>query len=140
MRRRFDELTVGERHTLSSDAVTTRQLVMYAGASGDFNRIHFDQAYAQEAGLGGVIAHGMLTMAIAGRSACALGGPGAFVRDIEGRFLNPVRPGDVVVMTVEVTAKEMRAGVPCCDLAIVGEVEGRRVFQGTATLAFPLPR
>lgn len=134
---RFDELAVGDRDTLASDPITTRQLVMYAGASGDFNRIHYDQAYAQEAGLGGVIAHGMLTMAIAGRSVCAFGGPGAFVRDIEGRFLNPVRPGDVVVMSVEVTAKGMREGAPCCDVAIVGEADRRRVFQGTATLAFP---
>lgn len=136
MQRRFDELAVGDRDTLSSDPVTTRQLVMYAGASGDFNRIHYDDAYAREAGLGGVIAHGMLTMGIAGRSASAFGGPGAFVRDIEGRFLNPVRPGDVVVMTVEVVAKETRQGVPCCDLAVRGEVERRLVFQGNATLAF----
>ncbi|GLI22556.1 acyl dehydratase [Xanthobacter flavus] len=136
MQSRFDELAVGDRYTLSSDAVTTRQLVMYAGASGDFNRIHYDQAYAQEAGLSGVIAHGMLTMAIAGRSACAFGGPGVFVRDIEGRFLNPVRPGDVVVMTVEVVAKMTGQGGSCCDLALKGEVEGRLVFQGRATLTF----
>lgn len=132
--RAFDEVEVGERYVLSSAPITTCQLVMYAGASGDFNRIHYDHAYALEAGLGGVIAHGMLTMGIAARCAGDFGGPGSFVRDVSGRFLSPVRPGDVVRMNAQVVAKAVRQGMPCCDLAIDGDVEGRQAFQGTATV------
>lgn len=131
----FAEVAVGDRYVLSSAPITTRQLVMYAGASGDFNRIHYDHAYAVEAGLGGVIAHGLLTMAIAGRCASDFGGQGAFVRDVSGRFLSPVRPGDVVRMSAEVLAKELRDGARCCDIAIDGDVDGRPVFQGAATVA-----
>ena len=51
---------VGDRSSYTTEPVTTRQIVMYAGASGDFNPIHYDQSFAESAGLGGVIAHGML--------------------------------------------------------------------------------
>ncbi|WP_408904205.1 MaoC/PaaZ C-terminal domain-containing protein [Pararoseomonas sp. SCSIO 73927] len=61
---------VGDVHRFQRGPVTTTQLVMYAGASGDFNRIHFDLPYAQEAGLSAVLAHGMLTMGIS--VGCAL--------------------------------------------------------------------
>ncbi len=132
--RAFDEVRVGELFELLCAPVTTRQLVMYAGASGDFNRIHYDQDFAREAGLGGVIAHGMLTMGLAGRCVAAWGGPGAVVRDISGRFLTPVRPGDAVRMGAEVTAKAVRDGAPCCDLALTGRVGETRVFQGAATV------
>ncbi|MEP9350676.1 MaoC family dehydratase [Xanthobacter sp. KR7-225] len=135
-RRVFADVAVGEWYELSSAPITTRQLVMYAGASGDFNRIHYDQAYAAEAGLGGVIAHGMLTMGIAARCACEFGGAGAFVRDISGRFLTPVRPGEVVRMRAQVLAKAVRESKGCCDIAINGDVDGRQVFQGAATVAF----
>lgn len=97
---------VGDRFTLVKDPVTTVQLVMYAGASGDFNRIHYDLPYAQEAGLGGVIAHGMLTMGFAAQAVTDWAGPGAFVRDLSARFLIPVRPGDRV--TVEGRVDEVR--------------------------------
>lgn len=132
--RAYASVVVGERFELLCDPVTTRQLVMYAGASGDFNRIHYDQAFAVEAGLGGVIAHGMLTMALAGRCVTAWGGPGAVVREISGRFLSPVRPGDAVSMVAEVTGKAERDGAACCDLVLAGTVGERSVFQGAATM------
>ena len=43
---------------------TTRQLVQYAGPSGDYYEIHYDQAFAQSAGLGGVIVHGALKLSL----------------------------------------------------------------------------
>lgn len=97
---------VGDRFTLVKDPVTTVQLVMYAGASGDFNRIHYDLPYAEEAGLGGVIAHGMLTMGFAAQAVTDWAGPGVVVRDLSARFLIPVRPGDRV--TVEGRVAEVR--------------------------------
>ena len=48
-------------------AITTTQLVQYAGASGDFNRIHYDEPFAKEGGFPSVIAHGMLSMAFFGQ-------------------------------------------------------------------------
>ena len=92
--RRFDEVSVGEvLPPLSKEAVTRVQLARYAGASGDFNPIHLDEPYAQAAGMGGVIAHGMLSMAFLAEAVTRWSGPTSVAR-IEARFRSIVRPGD----------------------------------------------
>lgn len=79
-------------------------LVMYAGASGDFNPIHWNEAFATAVGLPDVIAHGMLTMATAGRVVTDwVGDPGA-VLEYGVRFTRPVVvPNDDKGATVEIT-------------------------------------
>ena len=70
--------------------VTRADLVRYAGASGDFNPIHWNERVATEVGLPGVIAHGMLTMALAARVVTRWAGdPGALV-EYHVRFGRPV--------------------------------------------------
>jgi acyl dehydratase len=80
-------------------------LVMYAGASGDFNPIHWNQRFATAVGLPDVIAHGMLTMASAGRIVTNwVGDPGAVV-EYGVRFTRPVVvPDDDAGAVVEITA------------------------------------
>ena len=87
--------------TKSPDRV---QLVRYAGASGDFNPIHFDDEYARSVGLPGVIGHGMLTMGFAAELAGQLAGPGGRVEAIGVRFTSMVRPGDTLTIRGTVTA------------------------------------
>src|SRR3712207_2927135 len=70
--------------------VTRADLVRYAGASGDFNPIHWNDRVATSVGLPGVIAHGMFTMALAARAVTAwTGDPGALV-EYQVRFGRPV--------------------------------------------------
>jgi acyl dehydratase len=70
--------------------ITRADLVRYAGASGDFNPIHWNERVATEVGLPGVIAHGMFTMALAGRAVTDwAGGPGA-LEEYQVRFGRPV--------------------------------------------------
>ncbi|MEV6928231.1 MaoC family dehydratase [Dactylosporangium sp. NPDC051485] len=70
--------------------VTRADLVRYAGASGDFNPIHWSDRQATGVGLPGVIAHGMLTMGLAAQAvACWVGGTAAIV-EFSTRFANPV--------------------------------------------------
>jgi acyl dehydratase len=70
--------------------VTRADLVRYAGASGDFNPIHWNERVATEVGLPGVIAHGMFTMALASRAVTDwVGDPGALV-EYNVRFGRPV--------------------------------------------------
>ena len=70
--------------------VTRADLVRYAGASGDFNPIHWSERFATSVGLPGVIAHGMFTMALAGRAVTDwTGNPGALV-EYQVRFGRPV--------------------------------------------------
>src|SRR4051794_76237 len=70
--------------------VTRADLVRYAGASGDFNPIHWNERFAREVGLPGVIAHGMFTMALAGRAVTTWAGAADAVVDFGVRFSRPV--------------------------------------------------
>lgn len=85
--------------------VTRADLVRYAGASGDFNPIHWSDRTATKVGLPGVIAHGMFTMALVGRVVTGwAGAPDALV-DYSVRFTRPVVvPDDDQGTEIEVTA------------------------------------
>jgi acyl dehydratase len=83
--------------------VTRRDLVRYAGASGDFNVIHWNERIARSVGLPDVIAHGMLTMALAGRFLTEWAGDPGAVTEFGVRFSAPVVvPDDDKGATVEV--------------------------------------
>lgn len=86
--------------------VTRETLVRYAGASGDFNPIHWNERFARSVGLDDVIAHGMFTMASAARVVTDwVGDPGALV-DYGVRFTRPVVvPDDDKGALIEVSAK-----------------------------------
>lgn len=86
--------------------ITRDQLVRYAGAALDFNPIHWNEAFAKEVGLPDVIAHGMLTMAVAGRVVSDwLGDPGRLV-DFSARFTRPVPvPNTQEGALLEITGK-----------------------------------
>ncbi|MFI1193064.1 MaoC family dehydratase [Micromonospora sp. NPDC020750] len=86
--------------------VTRADLVRYAGASGDFNPIHWSDRFATGVGLPGVIAHGMFTMALVGRAVTEWAGAPDAVVDYGVRFTRPVEvPDDDDGTEVEVTAK-----------------------------------
>lgn len=90
--------------------VTRADLVRYAGASGDFNPIHWSDRIATSVGLPGVIAHGMFTMALLARAVADWSG-GAEVVEIGGKFTNLVvvpdsDAGTVVAFSGRVTAVE----------------------------------
>ncbi|NES12578.1 MULTISPECIES: MaoC family dehydratase [Micromonospora] len=87
--------------------VTRADLVRYAGASGDFNPIHWSDRTATKVGLPGVIAHGMFTMALVGRAVTAWAGAPDAVVDFGVRFTRPV----VVPDTDEGTEIEVSAVV-----------------------------
>jgi acyl dehydratase len=86
--------------------VTRADLVRYAGASGDFNAIHWSDRTAAKVGLPGVIAHGMFTMALVGRAVTHWAGAPDAVVEYGVRFARPVVvPDDDEGTVVEVTAK-----------------------------------
>ncbi|WP_330298057.1 MULTISPECIES: MaoC family dehydratase [unclassified Streptomyces] len=102
----YDEVEVGTELPAASFPVTRATLVQYAGASGDFNPIHWNEKFATEVGLPDVIAHGMFTMAEAIRVVTDwVGDPGAVV-EYGVRFTKPVVvPNDGQGALIEVTAK-----------------------------------
>ncbi|MBT2445935.1 MaoC family dehydratase [Streptomyces sp. ISL-43] len=102
----YDAVEVGTELPGASFPVTRATLVRYAGASGDFNPIHWNEKFATEVGLPDVIAHGMFTMAEAVRVVTDwVGDPGAVV-EYGVRFTKPVVvPNDERGALIEVTAK-----------------------------------
>ncbi|GAB7182511.1 MaoC family dehydratase [Kitasatospora sp. Ki12] len=102
----YDEVEVGTELPAGSFPVTRDTLVRYAGASGDFNPIHWNEKFALEVGLPDVIAHGMFTMAEAVRVVTDWVGDPAAVVEYGVRFTRPVPvPNDGVGAVIEVSAK-----------------------------------
>ncbi|MGD9798619.1 MAG: MaoC/PaaZ C-terminal domain-containing protein [Acidimicrobiia bacterium] len=126
---------VGDTHTqVVVEDLTRTQIVMYAGASGDYNPVHSDERYAVEvAGFPGVFAHGMLTMGMSGRAVTDLVGPDRLVR-YGGRFKSQVWPGDTLTATVTVEALREEGDDHLVDLTVVTvNQRGDEVFAGAAT-------
>jgi acyl dehydratase len=100
------DVVVGTELPEQTFPVTRADLVRYAGASGDFNPIHWNQRVATSVGLPDVIAHGMLTMALAARVVTAwTGNPGALL-EYQVRFGRPVVvPDDETGTTVSVRGR-----------------------------------
>ena len=99
----YDEAQPGTELTPRQYQVTRRDLVRYAGASGDFNVIHWNERIARSVGLPDVIAHGMLTMALAGRFLTEWAGDPGAITEYGVRFSAPVVvPDDDKGATVEV--------------------------------------
>ncbi len=100
----WSDVEVGDALPSITARLQRVNLVMYAGASGDFNPIHWNETFAKAVGLPDVIAHGMLTMATAGRVVTDwVGDPGA-VLEYGVRFTRPVVvPNDDQGATVEIS-------------------------------------
>jgi acyl dehydratase len=126
----LDALTVGQELARRTITVDRSRLVRYAGASGDFNPIHWNERFAQSVGLPGVIAHGMWTMGAASSVVTDWAGDPGRVVDYQVRFTRPVPvpdPGEALVEVVAtVGALDAEAGTVRVDLSV--SVEGARVL------------
>jgi acyl dehydratase len=117
---RYDDVEVGEQLPTRSFPIARGDLVRYAGASGDFNPIHWNARFAVGVGLPDIIAHGMLTMAMTARLVTDwISDPGAVV-DYSVRFTRPVVvPDDDAGATLHVegiVAEKLGDGVVRIDL------------------------
>ena len=114
----------GHEFETKSYDVTRGDLIRYAGASGDFNPIHWSDRVATSVGLPGVVAHGMYTLALASRALTGWVGDPARVVTFGGRFTKPVVvPDDDQGTTVSVSG------------VVTGVVEGTATVDLTVTNA-----
>jgi acyl dehydratase len=116
-------LEVGQEIGSKEFLLTRDSLVRYAGASGDFNPIHYRDDFAKAVGLDGVLAHGMLTMGVAVQVAAEWVGDAGKVVDYGVRFTKPVfvdaKDGAVVVVTGKVGSIDLETNQVRIDLSVV---------------------
>ena len=129
-------LTIGQELPLRSFKITRDSLVRYAGASGDFNPIHYRDDVAQAVGLPGVLAHGMLTMGLAVQTVVDFVGDSGKILDYQVRFTKPVLVDSKTGATVEVSAKVIEIDedtktaridltAVCAELTVLGKAQVR---------------
>lgn len=100
---RFDELFLGQSASVTK-VISDDEMRRFAELTGDFSAMHFDDAFANESRFGGRIAHGLLSASLfSAVLGMHLPGTGTIYRGQSLRFLLPVRPGDTIVATAEVT-------------------------------------
>jgi acyl dehydratase len=101
---------VGDRLPAQDFPITRLDLIKYAGASGDFNPIHWNERFAKSVGLPDVIAHGMYTMAVAVRVVTDWAGDPSALVDYAVRFTRPVvvPDPDGAVLHVEGSVRDVR--------------------------------
>jgi acyl dehydratase len=120
-----DQLSVGDSHrAVVVEQLSRTQIVMYAGASGDYNPLHTDEVYATEvAGYDSVIAHGQLTMGLTAKVVTD------WLDDAEleafgVRFKTQVWPGDTLTTVATVTGRDTDDGVSKAELSLVTTNQG----------------
>jgi len=129
-------LTVGQELPAKNFQLTRDSLVRYAGASGDFNPIHYRDDFAQSVGLPGVLAHGMLTMGLAVQTVVDFVGDSGKVVDYQVRFTKPVLVDADKGATVSVSAKVIEIDeatstaridltAVCAELTVLGKAQVR---------------
>jgi acyl dehydratase len=132
----------GDRLGPRTFRVTRADLVRYAGASGDFNPIHWSERFATKVGLPGVIAHGMYTMALGARALAEWAGDPAAVVEYGVRFTKPVPvPDDDLGTEVEFAAvvKDVTDG-GYAHLELTAVCRGEKVLgQARAVVRLPAP-
>ncbi|MCU1507325.1 MAG: hypothetical protein QOG18_2771 [Microbacteriaceae bacterium] len=138
------ELTVGDVVAEAEVQLSRDSLVRYAGASGDFNPIHYRDDIARSVGLPGVLAHGMLTMGLAVQPVVDWAGDPGRILDYQVRFTRPVLvdavDGARVVVVAKVGQLDTEAQIARIDLTVT--VAGETVLgkaQIRVSIAEPRP-
>ena len=117
---------------------TTRQLVQYAGASGDYYEIHYDKDFAQGTGLDNVILHGALKNAFLGQFMTNWMGPAGTLKRLGCQYRGMDTPGTPITAKGTITKKYQENGVNLVDCDIwLENVDAQKTTPGTATVALP---
>jgi acyl dehydratase len=114
-RLKFDDVNEGDTAPAFEHKLARTDLVMYAGASGDFNPMHTDEVAAKAAGLPSVFGHGMFSMGILGKALTDYVGVGN-LKSYKVRFTKQTWPDEVLTTSITVRGKRAEAGQHLVDL------------------------
>jgi len=119
--------------------ITQEKINLYAQASGDFNPIHVDEAFAAKTPLGGTIAHGMLILAyVSEMMTQAFGKNWVSNGKLSIRFKAPARPGDTVTVRGKIASIEDREGVSSVNCSIeCGNQKDETIITGESIVKIP---
>jgi acyl dehydratase len=133
----FDDVADGDAAPECSHQLTRTDLVMYAGASGDFNPMHTDEISAQAAGLPSVFGHGMFTAGLLGKALTDYVGVGN-LRNYKIRFTKQTWPGETLTTRVTVAKKYAEGSEHRVDLeCVVTNQDGEAKLTGVAVASLP---
>jgi acyl dehydratase len=133
----FEDVNEGDEGPSVTHELTRTDLVMYAGASGDFNPMHHDEVKAKDAGLPSVFGHGMFSAGFLARAVTDYVGVGNLKR-YKMRFAKQTWPGEVFSTKVVVTGKRKEDGANLVDLeCTLLNQDGEVKVAGEATAALP---
>ncbi len=132
----FEDISTGmELPTSKRGPIVRQQLIDYASASGDYNKIHYDEGFAKIAKLPGCIAHGMLVMSIVG-SYFTDWAKGGVLKDFKIRFAGVTNENDTLTLKGKVLKKYSENGENLVEISVLSETQDERITtQGSAVIA-----
>jgi acyl dehydratase len=131
---RYDDVNIGDQAPAIDHKLTRTDLVMYAGASGDFNPMHHDEVAAQAAGLPSVFGHGMFTAGLLATAVTNYVGIGNLT-SYRVRFTKQTWPGETLSTSVAISEKRPNNEI-VLECAVVNE-NGEAKIQGEAVAVLP---
>jgi acyl dehydratase len=131
---RYDDVNVGDQAPAIDHKLSRTDLVMYAGASGDFNPMHHDEVAAQAAGLPSVFGHGMFTAGLLATAVTNYVGIGNLT-SYRVRFTKQTWPGETLSTSVAISEKRPNNEI-VLECAVVNE-NGEAKIQGEAVAVLP---
>ena len=133
----FEDVSEGNEAPVRSHVLTRTDLVVYAGASGDFNPMHHDEIQATAAGQPSVFGHGMFSMGFLGSAITDYVGIGN-IRQYQVRFAKQAWPGEELRTKVVVTATRTEGDDHLVDLDVrLHNADGEEKVVGQATAIIP---
>jgi acyl dehydratase len=131
----FDTIAVGDEGPPLVHTLTRPDLVVYAGASGDFNPMHTDEIAAQQAGLPSVFGHGMFSAGLLATAITNFVGIGNLT-GYKVRFTRQTWPGEALTTRVTVVAKDDATRTVTLDCSLTNQ-DGETKISGSATTRLP---
>lgn len=130
--KKFEEFKIGDGNSFAK-TITETDIITFAGITGDFNPLHINEEYAKTTMFKGRIAHGLLVASLLGQAGASFFGGGAIYIGHTQKFLAPVRIGDTITATVQVTellAEKKMIKYRC----YCSNQEGKVVLDGETTI------
>ena len=134
----YEDVAVGSEIIPLVKQPTTAQLVMWAGASGDYNPIHYDKDFAQSRGLPGVIVQGQLAGCFLGQLVTDWIGEQGSLRKLSCSYKGMNFPGEALICKGRVTKKYIEDGehYAICDIWVENP-KGEKTVSGMAIVVLP---